>query len=53
MHESFASISSEIVGKSFVRSVISDAHVAGNDEISLYSVACGRRNSLQERFLYK
>ena len=49
-HEIFASISCEIVGKNFARGVISDAHVIGNDVIELYSVACGRRNSLQEGF---
>ena len=36
-----------------MRSVISDAHVAGNDEISCDSVACGRRNSLQEGLFHK
>ena len=39
------------VGLSCVRSVISDAHVAGNDGIKPYSVACGRQNSLQEGLL--
>ena len=34
-----------------MRSVISDAHVAGNDGFKIYSAACGRRNSLQEGFL--
>ena len=52
-HEIFASISCEIVGKNFVRSVISEAHVPGNDEIIFYSVVCGRRNSLQEGFFDK
>ena len=51
LHEIFASISCEIVGKNFVSSVISEAHVPGNDGISFYSVVCGRRNSLQEGFL--
>ena len=51
-HEIFTSISGEIVGKNFARGVISDAHVIGNDVIELYSVACGRRNSLQEGFIY-
>ena len=32
----------DIVGKNFVRSVISEAHVPGNDEILFYSVVCGR-----------
>ena len=32
-HEIFTSISCEIVGKNFVRSVISDAHVVRNDMI--------------------
>ena len=50
-HEIFTSISGEMVGKNFARGVISDAHVIGNDVIELYSVACGRRNSLQEGFL--
>ncbi len=36
-----------------MRSVISDAHVAGNDEISCDSVACGQRNSLQEGLFHK
>ena len=36
-----------------MRSVISDAHVAGNDEISCDSVACGRWNSLQEDLFHK
>ena len=43
----------DIVGKNFVRSVISDVHAAGNDGISFYSVVCGRRNSLQEGFFDK
>ena len=50
LHEIFTSISYEIVGKNFVRRVISEAHVLGNDRISSYSVVCGRRNSLQEDF---
>ena len=33
-----------------MRSVISDAQVAGNDQIKIDSAACGRRNSLQEGF---
>ena len=49
----FASISYEIVGKYFARSVISEAHVLGNDRIKFYSVVCGRRNSLQEGFFDK
>ena len=53
LHESFPSISSEIVGKSFVRSVISEVHAPGNDGIQFYSVAFGRRNSLQEGFFDK
>ena len=48
LHEIFASISYEIVGKNFARSVIFEAHVLENDEIKFYSVVCGRRNSLQE-----
>ena len=39
LHERFASISYEIVGQSFARSVISDAHVTGNDRIKFYSAA--------------
>ena len=35
-------------GPSCARSVISDAPVAGNDEIIFYSIARGRWNSLQE-----
>ena len=53
LHEIFASISCEIVGKNFARSVISEAHVPGNDVIEFYSVVCGRRNSLQEGFFDK
>ena len=53
MHESFVSISCEIVGEAFVRSVISEVHAPGNDEIQFYSVAFGRRNSLQESFFDK
>ena len=49
----FASISCEIVVKNFARCVISEAHVPGNDEISVYSVVFGRRNSLQEGFFDK
>ena len=44
------SISCEIVAQNFVRGVISQAHVLGNDWISFYSAVCGRRNSLQEGF---
>ena len=51
LHEIFTSISFKIVGKNFARSVISKAHVLGNDIIEFYSVVCGRRNSLQEGFL--
>ena len=43
----------EKVGLSFVRGVISQAHVLGNDWISFYSAVCGRRNSLQEGFFAK
>ena len=50
LHESFASISCEIVGEAFVRSVISEVHTPGNDGAQFYSVASGRRNSLQEGF---
>ena len=53
LHEISASISCEIVGLNFVRGVISEAHVLGNDEIRFYSVVCGRRNSLQEGFFDK
>ena len=53
LHEIFASISCEIVGKNFARSVISEAHVLENDKIKFYSVVCGRRNSLQEGFFDK
>ena len=53
MHESFPSISCEIVGEAFVRSVISEVHAPGNDGISFYSAAFGRRNSLQEGFFDK
>ena len=53
LHEIFASISCEIVGKHFARSVIFEAHVLENDKIKFYSVVCGRRNSLQEGFFDK
>ena len=53
LHESFVSISSEIVGEAFVRSVISEVHAPGNDGIPFYSAAFGRRNSLQEGFFDK
>mgnify|MGYP001650040356 CR=1 FL=1 len=49
-HEISGSISCEIVAQNFVRGVISQAHVLGNDWISFYSAVCGRRNSLQEGF---
>ena len=49
-HEISGSISCEIVARNFVRGVISQAHVLGNDWISFYSAVCGRRNSLQEGF---
>ena len=39
LHESFVSISCEIVGEAFVRSVISEVHTPGNDIIQFYSVA--------------
>ena len=39
LHESFVSISCEIVGEAFVRSVISEVHAPGNDGIQFYSVA--------------
>jgi hypothetical protein len=48
LHESFVSISCEIVGEAFVSSVISEVHAPGNDGILLFSAAFGRRNSLQE-----
>ena len=50
LHEILTSISCEIVGRNFVRGVISEAHVLGNDGIEFYSAVCGRRNSLQEGF---
>ena len=53
LHESFVSISCEIVGEAFARSVISEVHAPGNDGIQFYSVAFGRRNSLQEGFFEK
>ena len=52
-HEISGSISYEIVAQHFVRGVISQAHVLGNDWISFYSAVCGRRNSLQEGFFDK
>ena len=53
LHERQSSISREKVGLSFVRGVISEAHVPENDEILFYSVVCGRRNSLREGFFDK
>ena len=53
LHESFVSISCEIVGEAFARSVISEVHAPGNDDIAFYSVAFGQRNSLQEGFFDK
>ena len=50
LHEILTSISCEIVGRNFVRGVISEAHVLGNDGIEFYSAVCGRRDSLQEGF---
>ena len=50
LHEILSSISCEIVGEAFVRSVISEVHTPGNDGAQFYSVASGRRNSLQEGF---
>ena len=41
LHEIFASISDEIVGKNFMRSVIFEAHVPENDGFSFDSVICG------------
>ena len=41
-HEISGSISWEIVAQNFVRGVISEAHVPGNDRIIFYSVVCGR-----------
>ena len=49
-HEISGSISCEIAARNFVRGVISEAHVLGNDRIEFYSAVCGRRNSLQEGF---
>ena len=53
LHESFVSISCEIVGEAFARSVISEVHAPGNDVLQFDSGACGRRNSLQEGFFEK
>ena len=41
LHEFFASISDEIVGKNFMQSVIFEAHVPENDGFSFDSVICG------------
>ena len=41
LHEIFTSISDEIVGKNFMRSVIFEAHVPENDGLSFDSVICG------------
>ena len=41
LHEIFTSISDEIVGKNFMRSVIFEAHVPENDGFSFDSVICG------------
>lgn len=45
LHGVWDSISCEIVAPPAMRSVISEAHVLGNDGFKLNSVACGRRNS--------
>jgi len=42
LHEILTSISCEIVGQNFVRGVISEAHVLGNDRIEFYSAVCLR-----------
>ena len=41
LHEIFTSISDEIVGKNFMRSVIFEAHVPENDGFLFDSVICG------------
>ena len=40
LHEIFTSISDEIVGKNFMRSVIFEAHVPENDGFLFDSVIC-------------
>ena len=56
MHAGQSSISCEKVGLSCVRSVISAAHVGGNDGLIIYSAVCGRRNfarcGVRERCAY-
>ena len=51
LHDGQGSISFEKVTLPVMISVIFEALVPENDEISFHSVACGRRNSLQEGFL--
>ena len=51
MHERFPSISYEIVGKSFVRSVISDAHVAGNDGLEFIPPPSGAGTPCRRAFV--
>ena len=50
-HESFVSISCEIVGETFARSVIPEVYAPEMTVFHFYSAAFGRRNSLQEGFL--
>ena len=47
LHGVWDSISCEIVASPAMRSVISEAHVLGNDGFKLNSVACGRRETLR------
>ena len=53
MHANQPSISYDKVGLARARSVISDAHVVGNDGSKPYSATCGWRNSLREGFFDK
>ena len=50
LHGGRGSFSYEKVTPSTMRSVISDAHVAGNDGFSFDSCGCGRRNSARLSF---
>ena len=51
MRARWASIPGGKVGSSCARSVISEAHVPGNDGLSFSSCGCGRRNSARLSFV--
>ena len=51
LHEIFTSISGEIVGKNFVRGVISDVHAAGNDGLDFIPAAAAAGTPCRRAFL--